>query len=134
MRNTVFLQESQRIHKPSGTPRFLRGVPASCSMADVSLGGVALQALAPEALPAGPATLIARPELLVLLPNGTLAPNQLHGTIRRCQYLGARTVYVVEVEGVTTLRVETHEHQALRSVGERARLQLDARQTRVVAA
>lgn len=104
------------------------------TLVDVKLAGVVLQAMASQALPAGKAALIARPELLVLLPDAALEPNQLPCTVRRRQYLGARTVYAVEADGGIHLRVETHDGQALRSVGEHVRLQFDRQQTRVVAA
>jgi iron(III) transport system ATP-binding protein len=107
---------------------------AAGSLADVRLHGMALQALAPEALPAGTAALIARPEMLVLSPDGAPASNQLRCTIRRRQYLGARTVYAVELDGGAVLRVETDDHQVLPTVGEHALLRFDAQQTRVVAA
>ena len=106
---------------------------AADSMADVQLAGVHLQVMAAQALPAGPAALIARPEMLILLPDATPASNQLACTVRRRQYLGARTVYAVEIDGGVHLRVETHDHQSLLSVGDRARLQFDPHQTRVVA-
>ncbi len=64
--------------------------------------------------------MIARPEMLVLLPDGALEANQLPCTVRRCQYLGARTVYSVEADGGIHLRVETHDHQAT-AVGGRTR-------------
>jgi len=107
---------------------------ATGALAEVQLAGVNLRALTAQALPAGKVVLIARPEMLVLLHNGVLEPNQLPCTVRRRQYLGARTVYVVEADGGIHLRVETHDHQVPRSVGERVRLLFDPLQTRVVAA
>ena len=103
-------------------------------VASVQLAGAALQALAPEALPSGKAALIARPERLVLLPDGALATHQLPCTVRRRQYLGARTIYAVELDDGARLRVESDEQQPALQVGARARMQLDPRQTRVVAA
>jgi iron(III) transport system ATP-binding protein len=104
------------------------------ALAEVELAGINLKAVTSQTLPAGKVALIARPEMLVLLHNGALEPNQLPCTIRRCQYLGARTIYAVEADGGVHLRVETHDHQTPRSVGERVRLQFDPLQTRVVAA
>ncbi len=112
----------------------LRLPAAADALAEVQLAGINLQAVASQALPAGPATVIARPEMLILLPDGALEANQLPCHVRRRQYLGARTIYAVEIDGGVLLRVETHDHHALRAVGEHARLQFDRQQTRVVAA
>ncbi len=106
---------------------------AAGSLASVQLAGVTVRALAPAALRAGPAMLIARGETLRLLPGDAPAPNQLPCVIRRRQYLGARTVYVAEVQGGATLQVETHQAPLLHAVGDHVLLQLDAQKTLVVA-
>ena len=115
-------------------PASLRAPATEDALVEVQLAGASLQVRAPQALPAGPASLIARPEVLALLPDGALGHNQLPCTVRRRQYLGARTVYAVEIEGGVRLRIEAHGHDAACAVGARARVQFDPDQTRVVAA
>jgi iron(III) transport system ATP-binding protein len=106
------------------------------TMASVELAGASLSVYAPEALAAGAVTLIARSESLKLMPREPTAPNQVPCTIRRRQFLGARTTYTVELEGsdgASILRVETHDDSAHWAVGDRAQLQFDPEKTRVVA-
>ncbi len=104
------------------------------AMANALVVGHTLQAQAAQALAAGPAVLIARPESLHLhLP--TAAPsNALPCTVVRRQYLGACTLLTVQMEGGLSARVECHNGARAWALGERAALAFDAQRCRVVAA
>lgn len=101
--------------------------------AQVQLAGTSLTGLAPQALEAGRVTVIARGETLAMLDDAALAPNQLHCVVRRRQYLGATTVYLMDLEGGPSVHVKADGDHQGRSVGERLRLQFDAEKTLVVA-
>jgi iron(III) transport system ATP-binding protein len=96
-----------------------------------------INAIAPQALDAGKVMLIARPETLQLVPADNQGSNQLPCTVRRRQYLGARTVYTIEVTSPdsndpTTLHVECKESLVQWQAGQTARVQFDAANTWVV--
>jgi iron(III) transport system ATP-binding protein len=78
---------------------------AAGGAATVQVAGRSLQALAPLELPPGGAMLVARGEMLTMLSDDVLAANQLPGSVRRRQYLGATTVYAVELETGDLLQV-----------------------------
>ena len=93
-----------------------------------------LQCLAPVAMPAGDAILIARPETLVLHPAGAVVENALACTIRRRQFLGARTAYQVALASGRLLTVDGHEPAEAFLPGTPARLAFDPLKCRVVPA
>ena len=99
----------------------------------VQVAGISLEVLAPQALAAGPVTVIARGETLSMLDDAPLAPNQLRCHVRRRQYLGATTVYLMDLEGGGSVHVKADGDHRSRAVGERLRLQFDAEKTLVVA-
>jgi iron(III) transport system ATP-binding protein len=97
----------------------------------------AIDAIAPQALEAGNAMLIARPESLQLVSLDSQGHNQLPCTVRRRQYLGARTVYTIEVASPdsndpTTLHVECRDGLVQWQSGQTARVQFDAKSTWLV--
>jgi iron(III) transport system ATP-binding protein len=115
--------------------RIVTSVEAN-TIALVQLAGATVRAHAPEALAAGTVMLIARGESLKLLPHDAAGSNLVPCTIRRRQYLGARTTYTVEIAGDAagySVRVETHDDAKHWAVGERAQLQFDSEKTLVVA-
>jgi iron(III) transport system ATP-binding protein len=106
------------------------------TMASVQLAEATVRAHAPEALATGAVALIARGESLKLLPRDAAGSNLVPCTIRRRQYLGARTTYTVDIAGdaaARSVRVETHDDAKHWAVGERAQLQFDSEKTLVVA-
>jgi iron(III) transport system ATP-binding protein len=106
---------------------------AAGETAHVQLAGTTLAGLAPQALDSGRVTVIARAEMLGMLGDDALAPNQIRCCVRRRQYLGAMTVYLVELESGESLHVKVNGAHLVRTVGERLRLQFDAEETLVVA-
>ncbi len=106
---------------------------AAGEKAHVQLAGTPLAGLAHQALGAGRVTVIARGEMLAMLGDDALGPNQMRGVVRRRQYLGAVTVYLVELEGGGHLHVKADGAHVARSVGERLRVQFDPEKTLVVA-
>ncbi len=104
------------------------------ALANVVLAGHPLQAHAPQALAAGPAVWIARPELLRLHPPGAAPANALPCTVLRHQYLGARTLLTVQIAPGLSARIESHSGAHPWAVGEPAALAFDAQQCTVVAA
>jgi ABC-type Fe3+/spermidine/putrescine transport system ATPase subunit len=106
---------------------------AAGETAHVQLAGITLAGLAPQALDSGRVTVIARAEMLGMLGDDALAPNQIRCCVRRRQYLGAMTVYLVELESGESLHVKVNGAHLVRTVGERLRLQFDAEETLVVA-
>jgi ABC-type Fe3+/spermidine/putrescine transport system ATPase subunit len=81
--------------------------------------------------------LIARPETLQLVSADSQGHNQLPCTVRRRQYLGARTVYTIEVTSPdsndpTTLHVECRDGMVQWQAGQTACMQFDAKTTWVV--
>jgi iron(III) transport system ATP-binding protein len=114
--------------------RIVTSVDAN-TIALVQLAGATLRAHAPEALAAGAVMLIARGESLKLLPHDATGANLVPCTIRRRQYLGARTTYTVALSGdaATTVRIETHDGAQHWAAGDHAQLEFDAKKTLVVA-
>jgi iron(III) transport system ATP-binding protein len=120
-------------------------VPVSIATAVAAQSSVSIQwsaphmidVVAPQALDAGKAMLIARPESLQLVSADSQGHNQLPCTVRRRQYLGARTVYTIEVNSPdsndqTTLHVECRDGMVHWQAGQIARVQFDAKSTWVV--
>ncbi len=70
----------------------------------VTLEGIAIAARAPAALAAGKATLVARPEDIVLAEPGTAGT--LPGKIAHRQYLGGKTSYKVALDSGRVLAVD----------------------------
>jgi len=87
---------------------------AAGTRAEVPVGGRVVSARAPGALPAGAATLVARPEDIALAPAvppesaGDALPGILPGHIVRRQYLGEKTSYRVSLPGGASLDVDCH--------------------------
>jgi iron(III) transport system ATP-binding protein len=107
------------------------------SLANVSMAGHTIRARADAPLPAGPAVWIARPENLTLLSSGSApAPGActVSCTVLRRQFLGARTLFTVQLAPGVAVRVETHQHTPAWAVGAPALLQWDAQACTVVAA
>ena len=83
-------------------------LPARCTScsgegAEVQVGATALAARAPRAVAPGEATLVARPEDIVIeRPAAGLVP----GKLRSQQYLGVKTTYRVELEGGRIVNVD----------------------------
>jgi iron(III) transport system ATP-binding protein len=140
-----------------GTPREIYERPASAYVADfvgaantlavvlpspasadsrttANFEGRSLAVTASAALPAGPAMLIARAEALRLASGVDGVPNCVAGTLRRAQYLGARTHHQIVTEGGQIVMVESQgaAHAAFRP-GDRVNVVFDPDQTLVVA-
>ncbi len=96
----------------------------------VNLGGIPVAALAPEALGAGSATLVARPEDIALIRGH--AAGTLPGIVRRKQYLGGKTAYGIEV-AQRQLAVDLHgeDHSGF-AIGDPVGVVLDSAKTLVV--
>lgn len=111
------------------------GAPvAAGASTPVNFAGATLTALAPAALPAGPVMLVARGESLLLAAGADGGPHAVRGTLRRRQYLGARTQYQVEADG-RIIAVEGHGEGATRpSIGDAVTVTFDPAQTLVVRA
>jgi iron(III) transport system ATP-binding protein len=112
---------------------------AAGALASVELAGKPLLAFAPATLMAGAATLVARGEALTLAPadgavRGPNSANQIPCTVRRRQYLGARTVYSVALSTGATLSVEATLNQPDWAVGDAACLCFDPQKTLLLAA
>jgi len=109
---------------------------AAGGTATVRLSGMSVRAVAPAALNAGAALLMARPESLVLAPAGhaAIAAPVLTARILRRQYLGEKTSYRVALDGGEQLQVDCHgpAHDAHR-VGDVAALAFDPAATLVLA-
>jgi iron(III) transport system ATP-binding protein len=152
----IGLMREGRIEQ-SGTPQELYAQPRSAYVADfvgaantlaatlpaavaaderanLKIAGLVLQARALQALPAGAAVLIARSESLRLHAPGAPLNNALPCTVLRSQYLGARTLYTVQIAAGLNARVESHPGAPAWTLGEAAQLQFDAEQCVVVAA
>ena len=111
-------------------PVVLAQAVATGATAPVAVGGAELTALAPLALPAGAATLVARPEDITL---GTPQPGALNGRVARRQYLGDKTSYRVELGGGLQLDVDSHGEAHDRfAPGTEVGLRLDPRHTLVL--
>jgi iron(III) transport system ATP-binding protein len=103
------------------------------AMVQVALSGAAVPAVAPAALPAGPALLMARPETITLATPRYDAPG-LQARVLRRQYLGEKTSYRVQLASGGELQVDRHgaAHDA-HQVGELAALAFDPATTLVLA-
>ncbi len=96
----------------------------------VPVGAVEVAAHAPVAVPAGAATLVARPEDITL---GAPQPGALNGRITRRQYLGDKTSYRVDLGSGLQLDVDSHGDGHDRfAPGAEVALQLDPRRTLVL--
>jgi iron(III) transport system ATP-binding protein len=101
----------------------------------VTLADAAITAFAPQALQAGPVAIIARAEALRLAHHVKPLPNSLPCTIRRRQYLGARTDYQARTMSGLMLRIEADSRAALDlQPGDAACVVFDPTETLVVAA
>ena len=105
-------------------------LPQGCqagAMVQLPLGGGTVRARAVQALPAGPATLVARPEDVVL---GAAAGASLQGQVSSRQYLGEKTSYRIVLADQLALAVDCHGpgHDA-HSVGASVGLALDPAHT-----
>lgn len=99
----------------------------------LALAGGTIRCQVPQALPAGKAMLVARPETLVLHPAGAVIENTLPCTIRRRQFLGARTSYQVALTSGQMLNVDSHDGSLAETPGGGAWLAFDPLKCRVVA-
>lgn len=96
--------------------------------------GQELLAVAPAALPAGNAVLIARGETLKLAKADQVVSNAVSARVKRRQYLGARTSYQVETGDGQVLNIEEFGHQPVPfQPGETVWLRFDPFQNFVVA-
>lgn len=77
--------------------------------------------------------MIARPETLALHPSTAKIPNGLACTVRRRQFLGARTSYQVKIGEKRLVNVDASGSAATFSTGETAYLVFDSAKTLVVA-
>ena len=106
-----------------------QGCVAGATVA-LQLGGGMVRARAVQALPAGPATLVARPEDVALCAAEGAA---LQGRVASRQYLGEKTSYRVELHPQLALAVDCHGpgHDA-HAVGVTVGLVLDSARTLVL--
>ena len=109
-------------------------IASADSRTTANFEGRSLAVTASAALPAGPAMLIARAEALRLASGVDGVPNCVAGTLRRAQYLGARTHHQIVTEGGQIVMVESQgaAHAAFRP-GDRVNVAFDPDQTLVVA-
>ena len=102
--------------------------------AELAFEGAKLTVRGPRALPAGKATIVARPEDLAITDGKKAAPNTIMGTIVRKQYLGGKTHYGITLPSGLPLAVSLHgpDHFA-HDVGHSVGVAFDPVKTLVVA-
>jgi iron(III) transport system ATP-binding protein len=106
---------------------------AAGETAEFELAGAALRVRVAAAITRGEAVLMVRAEHLRLLPPERVA-GLAHGTVRRLQYLGARTLYRVELTDGQWLAVEAPGSAERWAVGAACGIDVDTARARLLPA
>jgi iron(III) transport system ATP-binding protein len=100
---------------------------------ELAFEGAKLNVRGPRALPAGKATIVARPEDLAITASQKTAPNTISGVVARKQYLGGKTHYGITLPSGRALAVSLHgPDHAAHDVGHTVGVVFDPLKTLVV--